>query len=1180
MPGRLTSPPGPFSGGPSDLRRPEPNIAWQPDPRRINGIITWRPRGYGHPSTDGKSYPTTAIDRPFSISASALTNKLPLIYTEKEEPIRIQGLLIWLFDYDPKPYLGIIAGFGHGEIGSITSIKLNQIPIADCSFVSNYGSSTGPLSGKPGYSFLADSLPALNIEEVYPGIVDVGMLLKKDDPNMPSSLSITALCEGRIIEDYRTSTSDVSANVPLCLYDVLTLPEIGCGIDPSRVDTGVGSKWRELADWCDDVMSDSSRRYHFIGALTQDPWIILKEIQKHAFIELDNDGQSFDLFGWYNPSVVTDEFDVGLDDWRDTARWREIPIARRPNQLEVNYKVGELGEPAYYPAEQAGIDSTTLRHQALSFAGCRSRSAAARLGNKTINLAIQETHEWNGDIRASVMEGVERGAIGVITTHDGEDGTRVRLIDRGEPLNGWVGCSFCLYGPTTDSEDVEDEIDTVPPYAPEPPPTPSTYTETIVHYGDWTGNSLTGSDGDNLTTLWSDIDSAITYNGTEDATIMTVDSGKLSGYIFEDISVPAKAESLKITVAAKFWDEVEYDGTAVYVQLYDTGTTSVVWTRQLTPPDDRYVVGGWSVDLGALAQEPDRVRIFMVRDVGLVDQPEIAFKRVFVVPAGVEIPESSEYKVSGFHGWTAPTDPGNLVRGYRAIKDTVNGTVVVAELDEDETTYEYPIIYQALPQTVISLAGSSTPSDVVAPAEQPVTIKSSFLVIMQSTGASLFSSFPAPTQAFSFDEPAPVTGTYNKQANTTIPNEFGSLFNWTLYSWIATIPADSENYDMELWYQLSVGGEFEKWAAVPSAKGGMTIGVTTSGASDAQLPTGTIYGEKVYLVSKLNRWKTEWSLGTSTIISGTPLTLATNDVLYWSGTAWINGPVPGTTAELTKQISGGSITITSAEIGGAAIVTVYVQVESGTEDDLEDFSAPEGVIFVLIPDDSAKTVNCIADAAVSNPLRLHASRNFALSHRRDTLTVIAAGAGARGISYSYNEGLIEEDLRISSFFLGPASSTPTARQFKTDGSGSIGTYLYYFEDAKYQHLFFNAQFPHQRKDGTDITPHVHYVFYTNQTGTFTVEFEFEYSWADIDAAFPTNNTVVTITDTVTNPVAGTHYVAWGSPISGTGKNFSSMQVCRVSRDARVSNTVDTYPDDVGILEFDIHFWSTEGTYEG
>jgi hypothetical protein len=431
----------------------------------------------------------------------------------------------------------------------------------------------------------------------------------------------------------------------------------------------------------------------------------------------------------------------------------------------------------------------------------------------------------------------------------------------------------------------------------------------------------------------------------------------------------------------------------------------------------------------------------------------------------------------------------------------------------------------------------------------------------------------------------PPSGTYDLQTRG-IYDEFGKYYYYEAYSW--TPPTGFEYYSVEIWFQLTAGGEYEFWASAPSGKGELNVGEPppNDGVAERALPSPLQTGTKLYLTNNYNLLRTEWTLNNNTAISGTGPTLLQSDVLSWNSSTlgWINGPVPlqGTTIELTKQISSGAITITEAERAGAAKIRVYVQVESGTEDDLDSVSAPDGVILVLIPDDSAKTINCIANAASSDPLRLDACRDFSLDHRRDTLTLEAAATGARELARSYNEGMIEEDVRVATFFLGPAANVPRVRQFKTDGGApaSVGTFLYYFEDNKYQHLFFNAQLPHARLNGSDIYPHVHYVFYGSLTGTYTVEFEHEYNWANIDASFATSNTVVTITDTVVDPVAGKHYVAWGSAITGTGKTESSMLVCRISRDAGVASS-DTYPGDIGILEFDYHIEDTGvGSYEG
>ena len=133
-----------------------------------------------------------------------------------------------------------------------------------------------------------------------------------------------------------------------------------------------------------------------------------------------------------------------------------------------------------------------------------------------------------------------------------------------------------------------------------------------------------------------------------------------------------------------------------------------------------------------------------------------------------------------------------------------------------------------------------------------------------------------------------------------------------------------------------------------------------------------------------------------------------------------------------------------------------------------------------------------------------------------------------------------------------------------NGSGSTGLYAYAFDKAAEEEAFFIVQFPHQRKSGSNIVPHVHWM--PTGTNTGNVVWGLEYSWANINGTFG-NSTIITVTDAGSG-TADDHLIAYFDAISGTGKTSSSMMLCRVFRDA--TNVADTYDEDAALLEVDFH----------
>lgn len=170
-----------------------------------------------------------------------------------------------------------------------------------------------------------------------------------------------------------------------------------------------------------------------------------------------------------------------------------------------------------------------------------------------------------------------------------------------------------------------------------------------------------------------------------------------------------------------------------------------------------------------------------------------------------------------------------------------------------------------------------------------------------------------------------------------------------------------------------------------------------------------------------------------------------------------------------------------------------------------------------------------------------------------------------------------DDIRVpvTSTKLG-GSRDPGFTVFKTNGAGSQGVFIYWFDASIEEEIYFTVQMPHSWKEGTDILPHVHWIPSTTPDNTPTqqrVSWGLEYAWANIGDVFPTNTTVITnntIYPTDTELVQYKHYLTQLSDIVGTGKTISSMLVCRLFRNA-TSVAYDTYEHDAGLLEIDFHF---------
>lgn len=167
-----------------------------------------------------------------------------------------------------------------------------------------------------------------------------------------------------------------------------------------------------------------------------------------------------------------------------------------------------------------------------------------------------------------------------------------------------------------------------------------------------------------------------------------------------------------------------------------------------------------------------------------------------------------------------------------------------------------------------------------------------------------------------------------------------------------------------------------------------------------------------------------------------------------------------------------------------------------------------------------------------------------------------------------------EDLRVpvTSTKLG-GTKDPHFTVFKTNGAGSQGVFLYWFDKTTEEELYFTCQVPHAYKEGTNLIAHIHWIPKTNGGANAVVSWGLEYTWANHTVVFANTSIIYTNTHLPADAslVADKHYMSSFAAINGAGKTISSMLVCRVFRDAGGTGLTDDYNDDAGMLEIDFHF---------
>jgi hypothetical protein len=163
-------------------------------------------------------------------------------------------------------------------------------------------------------------------------------------------------------------------------------------------------------------------------------------------------------------------------------------------------------------------------------------------------------------------------------------------------------------------------------------------------------------------------------------------------------------------------------------------------------------------------------------------------------------------------------------------------------------------------------------------------------------------------------------------------------------------------------------------------------------------------------------------------------------------------------------------------------------------------------------------------------------------------------------SYTRFDGEHWEDVKVAvNTVRVPASAAPGWAAFQ-------GGQILWFDASSDESVYFTVLIPHSYKEGSDIYPHAHWTP-GSSTNTGAVRWGLEYSWANVNTAFPAATTVY-CTDAGSGTANDNQVAEFPAAISGTGKDIGSILVCRLFRDA--NDAADTFTADAGLLEFDFH----------
>ena len=155
---------------------------------------------------------------------------------------------------------------------------------------------------------------------------------------------------------------------------------------------------------------------------------------------------------------------------------------------------------------------------------------------------------------------------------------------------------------------------------------------------------------------------------------------------------------------------------------------------------------------------------------------------------------------------------------------------------------------------------------------------------------------------------------------------------------------------------------------------------------------------------------------------------------------------------------------------------------------------------------------------------------------------------------------------------GGGAIAPDYVQIADDGAGSTGVGAYAFDSAVEEELLFILQAPFSYKEGTDVSPHIHWMPMTSGSGTVVWGLEV----LVVNEGSAVGNTSFFSAASSTNSIAKQLFIDNFDDIDGSAFKFNSTMLARVFRDA--TNASDTYTGDAALLLMDFnHLMDTIGS---
>lgn len=159
----------------------------------------------------------------------------------------------------------------------------------------------------------------------------------------------------------------------------------------------------------------------------------------------------------------------------------------------------------------------------------------------------------------------------------------------------------------------------------------------------------------------------------------------------------------------------------------------------------------------------------------------------------------------------------------------------------------------------------------------------------------------------------------------------------------------------------------------------------------------------------------------------------------------------------------------------------------------------------------------------------------------------------------YHTGTNWEDLKFPVHSINPRGQVSDPDIDPTDGS-------LLFDHSSTEIIMGTAQIPHSWQEGTPLHPHIHWQ--ETDTVIANVLWRFEYNIANMWESFSGSFTSIDMVGTSVGD-ANFHHVSAFQNINMGLKKLSCVMKWKLSRIG--GDALDTYPYDVRLLEFDIHY---------